>query len=56
MSKSSARQLRRIARSKEREARRMLLSKDENTRAAARTLLQQVRTLRISADVEDRLD
>ena len=34
----------------------MLLSKDENSRAAARTLLQQVRTLRNSADAEEGMD
>lgn len=55
VSKAEARRLRRMAKSKEREARRMLLSSNENVRAAARTLLQQVRVLRNSADIEDTL-
>lgn len=53
MSKDQAKTLRRVARTKEKEARKLLRSKDPADKAAARDLLIQVRNLRTRADIMD---
>jgi hypothetical protein len=53
VSKSKAQTLRRIAKSKEKEARRLLRSNNPQDKQAARDLLIQVRNMRTLADIED---